>query len=142
MRGLARSCAALMIAAAGMLAAGVFAQAPAPELPKGIFPPALPGQAPATGATPAQVRRSPPTLGQHTGQGLGDLLVGFSLRNQGQHFAYFRRVDLAMRLSAAEQQVQQVVVGEVHQGVQTLGLPCCDRLLVVAEKALDDEVVF
>ena len=54
MRGLARWCAALMIAAAGMLAAGVFAQAPAPELPKGLFPPALPGQAPTNGATPTQ----------------------------------------------------------------------------------------
>jgi len=53
MRDLARSCAALIIAAAGMLAAGVFAQAPAPELPKGLFPPALPGQAPATATTPA-----------------------------------------------------------------------------------------
>jgi uncharacterized protein len=57
MRGpaLARSCAAMLIAAAGLLAAGALAQAPPPELPKGIFPPALPGQAPATGTTPAPV---------------------------------------------------------------------------------------
>ena len=55
MRGLARSCAAILFAAAGVLAAGAFAQAPAPELPKGLFPPALPGQAPSTGAPSAPV---------------------------------------------------------------------------------------
>ena len=72
MRGLAlaRSCAAMLIAAAGLLAAGASAQAPAPELPKGIFPPALPGQAPATGTapTPAPAPRDPgaqaPTPGE------------------------------------------------------------------------------
>jgi uncharacterized protein len=53
MRGLARSCAALLVAVAGALATGAWAQAPAPELPKGLFPPALPGQAPAAGTTPA-----------------------------------------------------------------------------------------
>lgn len=70
MRRLARSCAALLLAAAGVLAAGAFAQAPAPELPKGIFPPALPGQAPSTGApsAPAPAPRAPggqaPTPGE------------------------------------------------------------------------------
>jgi uncharacterized protein len=54
MRGLARWCAAWMIAAASTLAAGAYAQAPAPELPKGLFPPALPGQAPVSGTTPSQ----------------------------------------------------------------------------------------
>lgn len=53
MRGLARSSAAMLLAAACTLAAGVLAQAPAPELPKGLFPPALPGQAPSTGAPSA-----------------------------------------------------------------------------------------
>jgi len=55
MRGLARSCAVLLVAAANVLAAGAGAQAPAPDLPKGLFPPALPGQAPATGSAPAPV---------------------------------------------------------------------------------------
>jgi uncharacterized protein len=72
MRGLARSCAAMLFAAACSLAAGVFAQAPAPELPKGLFPPALPGQAPSTGApsapAPAPAPRDPgaqaPTAGE------------------------------------------------------------------------------
>jgi uncharacterized protein len=68
MRGLARSCAALVIAAAGVLAAGAFAQAPAPELPKGLFPPVLPGQAPAPATTPAPAPRDPgapaPTAGE------------------------------------------------------------------------------
>jgi uncharacterized protein len=55
MRVLARSCAVMLFATAGVLAAGVSAQAPAPELPKGLFPPALPAQAPSTGTAPAQV---------------------------------------------------------------------------------------
>src|SRR5512137_3189478 len=70
MRGLARSCAVMLFAAAGMLAAGVGAQAPAPELPKGLFPPALPGQAPSTGApsAPAPAPRDPGVQAPTTGE--------------------------------------------------------------------------
>ncbi|HET9024630.1 MAG TPA: TPM domain-containing protein [Burkholderiaceae bacterium] len=55
MRGLARSCAAVLVAVAGVFAVNVVAQSPAPELPKGLFPPVLPGQAPSPGTPSAPV---------------------------------------------------------------------------------------
>jgi hypothetical protein len=58
-----------------------------------------------------------------------------------QHLARFGRVDLARQRLAAEQQVQQVVIGKIHQGHQPRGLPCRDRLLVVSEEAFDEQVV-
>jgi uncharacterized protein len=58
MRSLMRACAAALIAAATVFASSVLAQAPAPELPKGLFPPALPGQA--TGTAPPPGPAPPP----------------------------------------------------------------------------------
>jgi len=56
MRGVVRFCAGTLIAACALFAgAGVVAQQPPQELPKGVFPPALPGQspgAPAEGSMP------------------------------------------------------------------------------------------
>ena len=59
-----RACAAALAAAATVFASSVLAQAPAPELPKGLFPPALPGQAPATGTAPAPVPAPAPAPSQ------------------------------------------------------------------------------
>ncbi|MGZ8272655.1 MAG: TPM domain-containing protein [Burkholderiaceae bacterium] len=52
---LARSCAAALAIAASLLAGSVAAQQAPAELPKGLFPPGLPGQAPSTTSAPAPV---------------------------------------------------------------------------------------
>jgi hypothetical protein len=36
--------------------------------------------------------------------------------HQRQHLVYFGHIHLALRLLAGQQQVQQIVVGQVHQG--------------------------
>ena len=67
MRRIARFCAAFALAAAGAASLAAFAQQAAPELPKGIFPPPLPGQgssaapasSPAPTPSPAPVPRAP-----------------------------------------------------------------------------------
>lgn len=77
MRRLVRGWAAALIAAAAVVTAGAFAQAPVQELPKGVFPPVLPVQpapapspappadrtgAPAPAPTPAPADAAMPTL--------------------------------------------------------------------------------
>jgi hypothetical protein len=69
-------------------------------------------------------------------------LGGRWLAHQRQHLVYFGHIHLALWLLAGQQQVQQIVVGQVHQGFNPCGLPCCQRLLVTAEEAFDEQVVF
>ncbi|HEX5639769.1 MAG TPA: TPM domain-containing protein [Burkholderiaceae bacterium] len=66
MQRLARRCAAAIAAAAGLLAGGVGAQQPPAELPKGLFPPGLPGQAPSTTPAPVPAPRAPDASGRAT----------------------------------------------------------------------------
>ena len=56
----------------------------------------------------------------------------------GQDFVDFHAVELALRLCARQQQVEQVVVGQVHQGLQAGGLARGQGLLMAAKKSLDE----
>ena len=51
------------------------------------------------------------------------------------------RASSPLGLRAREQQVEQVVVGQVHQRLQALGLRSRQRGLVAREEALDEQVV-
>jgi hypothetical protein len=50
-------------------------------------------------------------------------------------------VEFALGLAARQQQVEQVVVGQVHQPVQRLRLRRSDRARVATEETFDEEVV-
>jgi uncharacterized protein len=59
MTRLARLCAVAIAVAAGLLAGSPGAQPPPAELPKGLFPPALPGQVPSNTPQPVPAPRAP-----------------------------------------------------------------------------------
>src|SRR6476620_5191716 len=50
-------------------------------------------------------------------------------------------VELARGFAAREQQVQQVIVGQLHQLLEDDPLPDGDRLAVACEEALEEQVV-
>ena len=49
---------------------------------------------------------------------LQTIAVARGVAHQRQHLAHLGPVQLAVRLAAAQQQVEQVVVGQVHQALQ------------------------
>src|SRR4051794_16879486 len=58
-----------------------------------------------------------------------------------EHFLYVRPVQRALRLRAPQQQVKQVVVRQVHQLPECIGLAHRQAGCVAVEKALDEQVV-
>ena len=58
-----------------------------------------------------------------------------------QHLHHIVSLQLPGRFLACQEQVEQIVVGQVHQGQQALGLVFVQRRRMAQEKTLDEQVV-
>src|ERR1700754_376916 len=65
-----------------------------------------------------------------------------SCAHLAEHELDLRVLQLTLGLRSGKQQIEQVVVRQVHQRLQSAGLFLCDRRLVPSEEALDEQVVF
>src|SRR5574343_1130027 len=59
-----------------------------------------------------------------------------------QDFAHLFGADLGLQLLAAQQQVHEIVVGQVHQHIHAAGLAYRQARFMPVEKAFDEKIVF
>ena len=74
---------------------------------------------------------------------MGDLRSGqnFFGSQHAKHCCYVRVGQLALRFAACQKQVEQVVVGQVHQLLQTCRVGDGELGLMSPEKTLDEKIV-
>ena len=58
-----------------------------------------------------------------------------------QYLAHLGPVERGWEFAALQQQIEKIVVGQVHQILQALGLAHAQTVLMLPEEALDEQVV-